>query len=169
MFVIALEEFRDEELLHPLEVLEFKGAQCVIASTKKGTAIGKLGAKVEVEKEITGINAVDYDAIIFVGGPGVEKYSLYKNQIILKLARDFYKADKITAAICIAPRILAMAGILKEKMATCYPDPKSIAMLKQKEAKYENEHVVKDGNLITADGPESARIFGEKIAKELKI
>ncbi|MBI4406718.1 DJ-1/PfpI family protein [Candidatus Micrarchaeota archaeon] len=169
LFVIAPEGFRDEELFHTKEVLEFKGAACSVASTRKGTAVGKLGAKAEVKKEISEVEVNDFDAVAFVGGPGVEKYKLYENEKVLKLAKEFSAADKITTAICIAPRILAMAGILQNKRATCFPDPGSIALLKQRGAKYEEEHVVKDGKIITADGPESARKFGEKIAHELKL
>ncbi len=169
LFVIAPEGFRDEELLHTKEVLEFQGAKTLIASTRKGTAVGKLGAKVEVEKTIGEIDVNEFDAVAFIGGPGVEKYKLYENQEVLKLADEFYKADKLTTAICIAPRILAMAGLLKGKSATCFPDPGSIALLKQHGARYEQDHVVADGRIITADGPESALEFGEKIAKELKL
>ncbi len=169
LFVIAPDGFRDEELLHTKEVLEFKGAKCVVCSTRKGRAVGKLGAKVEVEKEINECDADDFDAVVFVGGPGVEKYKLYEDEKILSLAKAFHEADKLTTAICIAPRILAMAGVLQGKKATCFPDPGSIAMLKQRGALYEQEHVVRDGKIITADGPESARNFGEKIAHELKL
>ena len=170
LFVIAPEDFRDEELLQPKEVLEFLGAETTIASTKKGTAVGKLGAKVEIEKTINEINYIDFDAVVFVGGRGVETYKLYENLDVLKLARDFYNADKLTCAICIAPRILAMAEILKNKNATCHPDPASIALLKQHSVHYIDEQsVVIDGNIITANGPEASREFGEKIGKKLKL
>ncbi len=169
LFVIAPEGFRDEELLQPKEVLEFRGANTLIASTRKGKATGKLGAVVEVEKEVAEINVDDFDAVVFVGGPGVEKFKLYENQEVLKLCKEFHNADKLIAAICIGPRIPAMAGVLKNKRATCFPDPGSIAMLKQKGALYTAEHVVQDENMITADGPQAAREFGEKIAEALEI
>lgn len=37
-----------------------------------------------------------------------------------KLSMEFYKANKPTAAICVAPAILANAGILKNKKETSW-------------------------------------------------
>lgn len=167
LFVIAFEGFRDEELLVPKQILESKGFGAVVASDQRGTAVGKLGAKVEVEKTVAEVSAKDFDAVVFVGGRGVEKLKLYENKAVLHLARQFYKSGKITAAICIAPRILAVAGILAGKRATCFPDSESVAMLKGKGAEYEETAVVRDGEIITANGPESAKAFGEKMAKAL--
>jgi protease I len=73
--------------------------------------------------------------------------------------------DKILAAICIAPAILAHGGVLKDKRATVW---KSQAQaLKANAAIYTAKPVQIDGKIITADGPKSAHIFGRKIAELL--
>ena len=169
LFVIAPENFRDEELFEPLQVMEIKGAKTTIASTKTGTARGKMGGTVEIGLNVKDCHSRDYDAIAFVGGNGVEQFKLYENSDVLRLAREFSNAGKPTCAICIAPRILAAAGVIKGKKATCFPDPESIAMVKQSGAHYSTEHMVVDGNVITADGPKAAQDFGLKIAEALKL
>ena len=46
LMVIAPDQFRDEELLTPKEVLTQSGATVVVASTQTGEAKGMLGARV---------------------------------------------------------------------------------------------------------------------------
>lgn len=169
LFVIAPENFRDEELFETQQVLEIKGAKTEVASTKLGKAKGKMYGEVEIEKLVKDCHSRDYDAVVFVGGNGVEQFKLYEDMEILRLAKEFNSADKPTTAICIGPRILAAAGIIKGKNATCFPDPGSIAMVKRSGAKYSTEHVVRDGNIITADGPKAAQEFGIKIAEIMTL
>ena len=47
VMIIAQENFRDEELLEPKEVLEKNGICVTVASTSLKEAKGKLGAKVK--------------------------------------------------------------------------------------------------------------------------
>jgi protease I len=70
LMVIAPETFRDEEYAHPKEVLESRGARVVTASTRPGTCVGKLGMTAEAEISVAEADALDYDAVVFVGGAG---------------------------------------------------------------------------------------------------
>jgi len=67
---------------------------------------------------IKDVNVKTFDAVVFVGGPGAEEY--FHNPVALKIAQEAYKEGKVVGAICIAPRILAEAGILKGKKATVF-------------------------------------------------
>lgn len=42
------------------------------------------------------------------------------NSVALRIAQDSVKLGKVLGAICIAPRILAEAGVLKGKKATVW-------------------------------------------------
>ena len=72
------------------------------------------------------------------------------------------KGKKI-CAICIAPMILARAGVLSGKNATVFPDRDAISELRAGGALYRDQDVVKDGNVITARGPEAAEKFGRSV------
>jgi len=74
-------------------------------------------------------------------------------------------AGKIVAAICIAPEILAEAGLLSGKKATAWSG--SLEKLRAKGAKVENAPVVSSGRIITGNGPGAARAFGRAIAEAL--
>jgi len=159
LMVIAYQNFRDEELFVPKKIFEKNGISVDIASVKKGVAQGMLGGTVNVTLTLNEVKESDYDGIIFVGGTGSE--SLFDNNEAKKLASEFYKNKKVVGAICLAPGILANAGILKGKKATCFPSASGI--LKKNGAIYTQNPVEIDGNIITGVGPEVAEKFGMAI------
>ncbi len=164
LMVIASQDFRDEELLTPKEVLESKGVKVTIASSSLDTATGMLGAKVKPEVLIENVNVNDFEAVIFVGGAGAREY--FNNPVALKIARDAYKRGKLVGAICIAPRILSEAGVLKGKKATVYSS--EAKALKAKGAICTGRDVEVDGKVVTASGPQAAERFGKTVVNLLK-
>jgi len=166
LFVVAPEQFRDEEYLEPRRVLEREGAQVEVASTKPGTATGMLGAKVEPGFLVKNARASDFDAVVAVGGMGSPEH-LWNHTPLRAILQDRAKAGKVVAGICLSGAVLGKAGVAKGRRATCWPDAAAIEELRKGGARYEKQPVVADGNVITADGPASARAFGEAIAAAL--
>jgi len=164
LMVIAPENFRDEELLHTKEELERAKASVTIASTKTTAARGMFGAMIKPDIKLEQVKVDEYDAVIFVGGGGSAVY--FNDSRALSIAREAFKKGKKTCAICIAPIILANAGILKGKRATVW-DGDYVEMLEAGGASYTGRPVEVDGNILTANGPNAARDFGRTIAKEL--
>lgn len=163
LMVVAPQDYRDEELSEPRAVFEGLGAAVTVASKGVGEALGSFGGKVTVDKDISEVSAGDFDAAIFVGGPGTTVY--FDDPTVQKIAQDAVQQDKVVGAICIAPSILANAGVLEGKRATAFSS--EVPDLKAKGAVYVAEDVVRDGKIITASGPSVARAFGEKIAEVL--
>jgi len=163
LMIIAPRNFRDEELFYTKEELESSGNSVTIASTTTDKATGVLGRTAKPDTTINDINIDDYDAVVFVGGVGSSIY--FNNQKAHEIARDAYDKGKVIGAICIAPSTLANAGLLKGKKVTSYPSEER--NLRSKGAVYTGNSVEKDGNIITADGPSSARNFGRMIANSL--
>jgi protease I len=166
LMVVAPENFRDEEYQQPKEVFKSKGFEVKTASTRKGEVKGMFGATAVAEATLDEVRPEEYDAVVFVGGTGARIY--FDNKKALELAKRMFQTGKITAAICIAPNILANAGVLKGKRATVWADQKLIENMESKGAEYTGKAVIRDGNIITAHGPDAARKFGEKVAKALK-
>jgi len=167
LFIIAKQGFRDEELFYTKEELEKSGIAVTVASKKTGTITGSRGGKATAEKALADVNVSAYDAVIFVGGNGSEVY--YTDQQALKIAKDSIAKNKILAAICIAPGILAHAGVLNGKSATIWDsgDGSYSSILEDNGASYTGEDVTIDGKIITANGPDAARKFGQAIANML--
>ncbi|RME78211.1 DJ-1/PfpI family protein [Candidatus Woesearchaeota archaeon] len=165
LFILAPNGFRDEEFFEPKEVLESRGHQCYTASVADSCQ-GKLGAVVMPDFHVKEINLDDFDVIILVGGPGAPELANYPE--VMNLIKAAKLASKNIAAICIAPTLLAKAGVVEGKQVTVFPDHDARMLMTHKgKAIFVDRPVVVDGNLITANGPDAAREFGERIAEML--
>jgi len=164
VMIIASSQFRDEELFETRKVLEAAGVKVTLASSSLKEATGMLGGKAKADVLLKDVKASDYDAVIFVGGMGANEY--FADVTAHALAREAVNTGKVVAAICIAPSTLANAGVLKGKKATCYPSEKG--NLVKKGADHTGKNVEKDGKLITADGPTSAKAFGHALVEAMK-
>jgi protease I len=164
LMIIAPENFRDEELFTTRSELEKAGIEVKVASTTKETVRGMLGGRITPDLTLDEVRVEDWDAIVFVGGVGCQVY--FEDETALSLARQAAQQGKKVCAICIAPVILANAGILENRKATVW-DGRFKEMLEKKGAKFVDRDVVVDGNFITANGPNAAAKFGKTIAKEL--
>ncbi|KAI0824733.1 ThiJ/PfpI [Trametes gibbosa] len=142
-------------------------------------------------KKLSDVSAADYDAVFYVGGHG-PVLDLASDPVNIKLASDFFRAGKITSAVCHGPAALVGAtdaegkSIFKGRKATGFSDleeeqvgkVKDIpflleARIKELGGQYEKakdpwaEHVVSDGILITGQNPASAHAIGEVIDQAL--
>lgn len=160
IFVVAQNNFRDEELLEPKTVLTERKIETKVATKTRNKAVGKLGTEIKPDLAIPEIETKNFDAIIFVGGAGARDY--FNDEDALKLVKDFKDAGKIVGAICIAPSILANAGILISKTVTAFPSEEQ--NLRDKGADYTGMQVEVDGKIVTAKDPSAAKEFGEEIA-----
>lgn len=163
VMVIARRDFRDEELLKPKALLERAGARVTVASSSLEPATGTLGAKVTPDVLLKDIDAGDYEAVVFIGGPGAKEY--WDDRTAHAVARAGVEQGKIVAAICLAPVTLANAGLLDGKKATVWKTESG--RLRAQGANYTGTKVEVDGRLITSNGPEAAEDFGKAIAEAL--
>jgi protease I len=164
VMIIASQNFRDEELLEPKNILTEKGAEVKVACASLETAKGMLGAEVKPDMLINEIKPEDWDAVILIGGTGASQY--WDDSSIHSMLNEAVKQNKIVGAICIAPVTLANAGILSGKKATMFAS--ETQKLTNKGAECTGKDVERDGNIITASGPPAAKEFGNAIAQALK-
>ena len=164
VFVVGPTNFRDEEYIEPKNIFETSGIKVITASTIIGTLYGKIKIKTESQILVKDIKVEDFDGIFFVGGMGSSVY--FEDKFVHKLVWDFYNANKIVSAICIAPTILANSGVLKGKKATVFPDGEQT--LTNGGAIYTANDVEIDGNIITGNGPQSATAFAKQFITLLK-
>ncbi len=165
LMVVAPYNFRDEELAVPYKKFTQAGMRVTVASTTTGTITGMLKATWHPDILLRSARAGEYDALVFVGGCGV--VTLYNNRDALRLARNAAEQHKIIAAICLAPGILAKAGLLHNRRATCFYTAANL--LKKGGAHYDGHNdVVQDSNIITANGPKAADRFAKLIIKNLR-
>jgi len=165
LMVIAPENYRDEEYREPRRILEEKGCRITVASTHTRPAKGMLGMMVTPDTTLDKVDAGEFDLLIFVGGSGAQAY--FDDTRAHGLARSAIASGVPVGAICVAPTILANAGLLKGRKATVWPD--QAKAIEAAGARYTSSPVERDGSIVTADGPNSAVPFGEEVARMLGL
>ncbi|MBI4427225.1 MAG: DJ-1/PfpI family protein [Candidatus Magasanikbacteria bacterium] len=168
LFVIASEGFQPIEYGDAKKVLEAAGLIVVTASDHVGAAVARDGSTAAVDLLVKDVIPEDYDGLFFIGGPGALEH--LDNEDSYKLLREWQKTGKPYGAICISPRILAKAGVLRNKKATGWDGDGELAdIFVDNGVEYVRQPVVVDGNVVTGNGPSAARDWGEKIGGILNI
>ncbi len=164
VMVIANKDFRDEELLKPLKYFKDEGFSVDIASNRLEEAQGMLGTKIFPDLTIEEIKVDNYKALVIVGGSGATV--LWDLASLTYKLKEANQKGKIIGAICISPITLAKASLLKGRRATVWPGESQ--RLIDLGVEYVFESVVVDGNIVTADGPQSALEFAKAIVRLIR-
>lgn len=112
------------------------------------------------EINITEVNINEFDALTIPGG--FEEAGFYEdayNEEFLNLIRDFDKAGKIMASICVGALPIGKSGVLLGRNATTYNFSNSIRQKQLSEFGanvISDEPIVIDKNIITSYNPSTA-------------
>jgi len=166
LLIVSEEGFRDSELTDPRDYFLEAGASVEVASTDPSRATGVGGLTLDPDLGLDQARATDYDAVVFIGGPGSKTY-LWNSQAAAKLAKDAYESQEVVAAICLSPVVLARAGILQGVSVTGFDDEELRGELGKAGAGYTGSGVEVDGKIVTANGPAAAKDFAAAIAQIL--
>lgn len=164
LMVIAPKDFRDEEFKEPYDLFTNSGIKVIVASTDTVPAKGMLGMTVTPDILFDQVIPDSFDALVIVGGTGCK--ILWDNTTLHKIVQNFNDTKKTIAAICIAPVVLARAGILKNIKATVYPTVKE--HIEKYDADYTGADVEVSGNIITCSNPKASKDFAMTILNTLK-
>jgi len=162
--LVSADGFEDSELLVPYSRFLEEGVEIDIASIKSGPIIGKHGSHAMATHSLARIDSALYDILILPGGKAPAL--LRKDEKLLALVRQFFKDEKTVAAICHGPQILASAGVLAGRRATCYRKVRK--ELEEAGCTYSDEQVVVDDNLITSRVPADLPAFMREIMKRCR-
>ena len=165
VLIIAGDNFRDDELYETKRVLDAAGVLTTIAGSRQGIARGMLGNMAQPDITLNRLKVDDYNAVIFVGGPGAAEY--FDSPVALNIAREAASKRKILAAISIAPTILANANVLTGIRVTGFLSESQ--RLQQAGAIYTGNPVERDKFIITGSGgsPRASLDFARAIANAL--
>ncbi|MEI6103963.1 MAG: DJ-1/PfpI family protein [Methanothrix sp.] len=164
LMVLSPQQYQEEELNVPRDYFQSRGYAVVLASKGVKTATGMNGESVPVDLDLKEVDLSDYVAVVFVGGEGIYSLRLNEDPDYQALAKSTSAQKKLMGAICLAPWILADAGLLNGKRATA----SETDHIKSKGAVVSDEAVVQDGNIITGNGPDASQKFAEAIVSALE-
>lgn len=163
LLVIAPKVFRDEEYAEPKRLLEAAEVDVTTASVASGTCSGRFGLEAIADVALRDVDVASFDAVVFVGGAGARVY--FDDETAHRVARDALDSGEVLGAICIAPSILGRADLLEGVRVTSFASEE--ADLIAHGATWTGRPVEVDGRIVTANGPESATMFGEELVRML--
>jgi len=155
--------FEEIEAVTIIDILR-RGQIDVTTAGVDGTLItGSHEIKINTDTSIENIDISLFSSIVLPGGmPGSK--NLQKSDILNGYIENVITKGGILGAICAAPIVYGAQGILKNKSVTCYPGFEEELL----GAKYLEEPVVVDGNIITGRGPGCAIPFALKLVEIYK-
>jgi 4-methyl-5(b-hydroxyethyl)-thiazole monophosphate biosynthesis len=152
----------DLEAITVLNILRRAGIEAVSASLNGQAIRGSRGTVIVPDTSLDEALKRDFDMVVLPGGqPGTN--NLKADARIIKLVRDMATDGRYVCAICAAPSILAVAGLLDGKNATSFPG----ALDAFPRVSRQSQAVVEDGKLITSRGPGTAMDFALTLVERL--
>ena len=155
--------YNEFEFWYPYYRMKEAGAQVTVVGTGAKEYHSKVGLPAPGGMNAEAASAANFDGLIVPGGYAPDRMRRYP--ALLKLVRDCFEQKKIVAAICHAGWVLASADVLKGRKATCVSAIKDDVV--NAGAKYVDQEVVRDGNLITSRTPDDLPAFCREIIAAL--
>jgi protein deglycase len=160
--VLLAEGFEELEAITIIDVLR-RAELAVTTLGVGGTDVrGAHGIVVKADAPLSSAAGKRWDLVVLPGGmPGASH--LRDDKAVQALVKEQHARGGMLGAICAAPIALASAGVLAGRRATSYPGfGDQLAG-----AKYSEDAVVVDGNIVTSRGPGTALSFALRLVAEL--
>jgi protease I len=162
--VLATDGVEQVELTEPVKALKQAGAEVKVVSNKDDTIQGfnhyDKADKIPVDESLDEAEPEEFDGLVLPGGV-INPDALRLVPQAIEFIRRFVEDEKPIAAICHGPWTLIDAGGVKGKKMTSWPSLKTD--LSNAGAKWVDEQVVKDGELVTSRKPDDIPAFNKKI------
>lgn len=164
--VIANDGFEESELIEPMKALCEAGAKPDVIAPKRG----KIQAfrhdtktiQVDVDRALDEVAPGEYDAVVLPGG-ALNADSLRMVPKVQSFLKGMQEAGKPMAVICHAPWELISSGLAKGRTMTSYYTIQDD--VRDAGARWVDEEVVVDGNLITSRQPSDIPAFNREMLK----
>lgn len=162
VIVFIADGFEECEGLLTVDLLRRAEVNVITASIMgRKEIVSSHGIRLEADTLAEDAPYDEADMIMLPGGcPGTRH--LGKNTLVRQKCLEFAD-NKLVAAICAAPSILASLGLLEGKLATCHPSVEA----QMAGAKLTYESVAVSGNIITGQGLGAAIPFALKLVETL--
>ncbi len=137
--------FEDTEALATVNLLRRTEIEIDFVSVfNKKIVVGSHGTKVSADKMMKKINESDYDGLLIPGGG--HSYVIRETETVKKFVFDFYEHKKWLMAICAAPTVFGLMGIMDGKKYISFPGTQK----DMGKAIRVDQKAIRDGKFITA-------------------
>lgn len=166
--ILAEDGFEQSELESPMEALRAAGATVSVVSPKSGSIVGMRhmdkGRAVAVHVALDHADAENYAALLIPGGL-YNPDALRSNPAAVEFVRAFARNDRLIAAICHGPWLLAEADLVRGRRLTSWPAIQTD--LRNAGAEWVDEPVVVDGGFVTSRQPDDLPAFNQAVIDRL--
>ena len=162
--ILAERQYEDLELWYPRLRLQEEHAEVVVAGPGGGTFLSKHGYPVEADVDISNLSADVLHGIIVPGGWAPDY--LRRSAAVLSLVSVLNQQNALVASICHGGWVLASAGILAGRTVTSVEAIRDD--LRNAGAKWQDEPVVIDHNLVTSRKPADLPFFMQAVIARLE-
>lgn len=156
--------FEVTEAMVPLVMMRRAGIDVCTVGINGKTVYGSRDIGIQADMELGEMDLTNLEGIILPGGLGGVA-SIKASQSALDAVKFAFDNNKLVAAICAGPTVLAQLGITDGKRATCYPGCEtqmgSAVMVPDAAA-------ITDGNVITGTSAGCAIPFALQLITALK-
>ena len=162
--ILADNYYQEMEVWYPYYRFQEAGAEVVVVAAKAGeTYTSKGGYPVVASWSYEDVDVSGFAGVVIPGGYAPDIIRRYP--AACRFVKDMDAQGKLVASICHGGWVLCSAGILKGRRATCFFAIKDD--LVNAGARYEDQEVVRDGNLVTSRKPEDLPAFCRTILQAL--
>jgi protease I len=162
--ILVADGFEQVELTKPKQALEEAGAETKIVSPADGRVQGvnhdKPADKVSVDVPLKSAKAEDFDGLHLPGGV-MNPDQLRTIPEAVQFVKHFFDTGKPVSAICHGSWTMVEADVVRGRTMTSWPSLKTD--LKNAGAKWVDQEVVRDKNLVTSRKPDDIPAFNREI------
>ncbi len=156
-------------MTEPRKALEEAGFKTDLVSPAKGEVQGwkhdDRADKFRVDVELDSANSNDYGALLLPGGVR-NPDELRTIPKAVEFVKSFFKESKSVAAICHGPWMLVEADVVRGRNVTSWPSVRTD--LRNAGAKWTDQEVVADGNLVTSRKPDDIPAFNRRMIEQFR-
>lgn len=164
VLLLVEETYNDREFWYPYYRLQEAGARVTVVGPVAGMHYsGAAGIKATADKGSKEIKAADYDGLVIPGGYAPDR--MRRHPEMVRLVKEMAQSGKVVAAICHAGWMLASAEVIAGRTVTGFFAIKDDLI--HAGARYVDQEVVVDSNLITSRMPEDLPAFLRAIITQL--
>jgi 4-methyl-5(b-hydroxyethyl)-thiazole monophosphate biosynthesis len=157
VYVFLADGVSETEAVAVIECLRRAGLSVQSVGVTGMTVTSARGVRLPADIPLSDVPDGPHELLVLPGGlKSAERFAASKR--VISLVKGAIEADAPLGAICAAPGMLASLGLLSGRTMTCYPSEAEKA--KQGGAYVLDRPWVREGNLITGQGPGASFVFG---------
>lgn len=166
--MVLAKNFEDSEAIDPKAALEAEGAEVTIIGIEPGIIDGKKGGSLRADTTFTNLTEdqfQSFDLLVIPGGGAPENLRIYEPAV--EFTRRFVESGRPVGSICHGPQLLISADVLRGRTTTCVNKIRDDVI--NAGAKYVDEPLVEDGNLISSRIPADLPVFNEALLRAIGL